>query len=415
MLGNSAPLGPLRDRETVAIIGAGPGGLACALTIQREAARRGITVRTLVFEGKDATHYKQCSGVLSPPLQQLLRDEFAIELPALVQREIQGYVLHTEDARIALSGVEHGGTSLAVRRQEFDTYLRQCAQQRGVEFVHARVTDLEFRDDGVWIFSWNGTYRAKVVVGAFGLSRAMLATLSARTAYRPPAVLETVVTKWHPGANLAPIPDLLDNYIHVMLPALPRIEFGALIPKGNHIAAIIAGEGVRTEDMDAFLALPEIRILAPATGSDLEYFKGRFPVGLARGSFGDRYVTVGDAAGLVRPFKGKGINSAIITGMRAAGVMMTEGVSAAAFRTFYRQCAEITGDIPYGRLVRRLACLASHHFSLRPLVRLAQQDPALRALLFDCVSGRETYRNIVLRPGNFSLAVRVGLATLRGR
>ena len=38
----------------------------------------------------------------------------------------------------------------------------------------------------------------------------------------------------------------------------------------------------------------------------LDYHRGCFPVKPAKHLFGDRYVTIGDAAGLIRPFKGKG-------------------------------------------------------------------------------------------------------------
>jgi len=39
---------------------------------------------------------------------------------------------------------------------------------------------------------------------------------------------------------------------------------------------------------------------------------------------------------------------------------------------------------------------------------MAEHEPAMRELLFDCVSGRETFRKIVLRQGNVGLATRLG-------
>jgi flavin-dependent dehydrogenase len=261
------------------------------------------------------------------------------------------------------------------------------------------------------LFTWAGTFRADAVVGAFGTGRVMADTFARRTAYRPPPLLETLVTKHHPlGEGSGDIPDLLGNFIHVFLPPLPRIEFGALIPKGDHVTAIIAGSAARTDDMTAFLALPAVRRLADIPPDPVHYYRGRFPVGLARGYYGDRYVTVGDAAGLVRPFKGKGITSAVVTGGLAAAAMLDAGISAAALREFARGCAEITGDLWYGRLVRGLAWITGHWFAVDPLVRQAHADAALRDVLFDCVSGRDTYRRIVLRRGNPALALRLALA-----
>jgi flavin-dependent dehydrogenase len=409
--GDDNRLGPLTDGQTVAVIGGGPGGIGCALALRREADKRNLRLRIVVFEGKRfGVHYNQCAGVLSPPLQQILRDNYALELPPeMIEREIKGYVLHSENKQIVLSGAEYGGSSLAVRRVQFDDLLERTAKERGIEIVQARATDLEFRNEEVVVFSWGGTLRAAAVVGAFGLSRAMTATLSRRTRYRPPSALDAMVTNFRPhGRDGGRVPSLLDDHIHVLLPPLKRIEFGAIIPKGNHLTVILAGENVRTDDMNAFLDLPPVHRLIPTRPEPDDYFKGRFPISLARHPFGDRYVTLGDAAGLVRPFKGKGINSAMITGGLAAQTMFDAGVSRRAFQGFYRQCSDITADMLYGKLIRKLTGLSAHGSFMDRVLDVAEHEPAMRELLFDCVSGRETYRKIVLRQGNAGLAARLG-------
>jgi flavin-dependent dehydrogenase len=369
----------------------------------------------MVFERKRlGIDHNQCAGVLSPPILAILQREFDITLPAeLLRNEIHGYVLHGARDSVLLRGDEHGGVTLTVRRNEFDAYLAKCAVERGIQIVQAQVTDLEFRADGVLIFTWIGTFSADVVVGAFGTGRVMEDTFGHSTAYTAPPTLGTLVTKYHPeGHERAIIPGLLDGNIHVFLPPLPRVEFGSLIPKGNHVTVIVAGKGLRTDDMCAFLALPQVRGVMEIAPDENQFYKGRFPVGLAGHYYGDRYVTVGDAAGLVRPFKGKGVTSAVITGGHAAMTMFEDGISFRAFGAFARRCAEITGDLWYGRLMRRLAWVTGHRFSFDPIIRQAECDSALRAVLFDCVSGRDTYRNIIRRPGNFSLTVKLGLATL---
>jgi len=403
-------LGPVRDGQTVAIIGGGPGGVGCALALQREARRLGREIRVVLFEGKRfGEHYNQCAGVLSPPCQELLQT-FDLVLPAdLIQREIAGYVLYGDREQLHLPEADGAAHSLAVQRSQFDQFLLEQAGIQGVEIVQGRVTDVEFHREEVIVYSWSGTYRACAVVGAFGLSKAMAACLARRVGYGPPPFLETLVTKLYPDSAEA-LPNLLENLIHVFLPRLPRVEFGALIPKSDHITVILAGWDVSAREMDAFLELPTVRSLLPPT-PHTDYFKGRFPIGLAKRSFGDRYVLIGDAAGLVRPFKGKGINSALTTGRIAAETLLQEGLSRTALAQFYRRCHELTGDLWYGRLMRRLAHLSAH-LSLDPILRLARQEPRLRQLLFDCVSGQETYRNIVRRRGNLGLAGRLAPALL---
>jgi len=53
---------------------------------------------------------------------------------------------------------------------------------------------------------------------------------------------------------------------------------------------------------------------------------------------------VGDAAGMVRPFKGKSVNSGFLTGIRAANTIMKVGISQKAFEAYYRSCRDVTYD-----------------------------------------------------------------------
>jgi flavin-dependent dehydrogenase len=52
----------------------------------------------------------------------------------------------------------------------------------------------------------------------------------------------------------------------------------------------------------------------------------------------------GDAAGLVRAFKGKGVTSVIQTGVRVAQVVMRQGISARALEVYREANHDIIGD-----------------------------------------------------------------------
>lgn len=391
-------LGPLKDGGRVAIVGGGPGGSSCAIALMRRSRRMGRGIEVFLFEPKEfGAHYNQCAGVLSPPLQETLSRELGVVLPKeLLQRRIQGYTLYSERDAIFLPTEREGEATFAVRRVELDRFLLHSAEEAGVQVIRSRAYDLEFDPDGVTVYCDSKSLQADVLVGAFGLEPTMGEALSRRTGYQSPPCLETVVTKIHP-AGLEPIPGLLEDIIHVFLPSLRPVEFGALVPKGNHITIIIAGRRVRVQEMQAFLQLPQVRKLLPERYEIKDYFKGTFPLGPARRSFGDRYVTVGDAAGLVRPFKGKGIYSAVLTGLRAAKTILEVGISREAFRHFYGECSELTRDVWYGRLVRILTLLLSKHLSFDPLIAMAKQDADVKQALYLAVSGHESYRNILLK------------------
>jgi flavin-dependent dehydrogenase len=395
----SASLGPLRDGARVVVVGGGPAGAGTALALNRLARRTGRAIDVTVFEGKvfaGERHFNQCAGVLSPPVAEVMEESLGIPFPRhLIQREIAGYVLHSDRRAILLDSDDP--PSYAVRRVQFDDHLLESARAAGIRVVACRVTDLEFHDDRVVVYAENGNAEADVVVGAFGADDGAAAVFRRSTEYRAPRFLSSIVTKIHPGPELMAA---FGDRIHAFLPSMPGVEFGAVTPKGNHLTTNIAGEDVDAATMDAFLRRDAVRSVLPrregAKGKrDLAFFKGRFPISPARAFHGDRWVAVGDAAGLVRPFKGKGVTSAILTAARAAETILRDGISQRAFSRYRRACRDITDDLPYGRAMRALAMALRRLNLLDSVMALAERDDRLRRALFGAVSAQSTYRAIV--------------------
>ena len=349
------------------------------------------------FSGEQ--HFNQCAGVLSSPIADLLEHELGIPFPYhLSQRTITGYILHTAHRQVVLDG-EHDPSS-ALRRIQFDAYMLEAACERGVEVTQARVTDLEFHSDRVVVYTESSQLSAEVVIGAFGLDEGTASIFHRTAGYLAPPSLSSVVTKYHPGDACM---STFGNRIHAFLPATTGIEFGAVTPKGNHLTINIAGKAADANLMDAFLSFPEVRNVLPclehSEGShpgDLFYYKGRFPSGLAHKFTGDRFVMVGDAAGLVRAFKGKGVTSAVQTGIRAARVILEEGISAGAFRAYHAANQDILEDLPYGRFMRILTIAASRIGLMDLALVAAETDPSLRQALFNAVSGYSPYKPVIL-------------------
>lgn len=398
----------LRSGSTVAIIGGGPGGAACAIRLRREAREAGRAIRVVLFEGKDfSLHYNQCVGVLSPPLSALLKDELGLTLPAgLVKQEIKGYRLHCCGEEILLADGETEEPTYAVRRSHFDRYLLEEARSLGVEVVPSRVTGVEWAERGqpqsVRVYSEGIFLRADVAVGAFGLDEAMLSVFETGTAgvggyRRPRSFLKTFVAKLHP-TDPGFIQQKLGDVVHAFLfpPSLPKIEFAALTPKGDHIVINIAGRQVTSADMDAFLELPLAKKLLPPFDRDaLHYYQGRFPTSQARNPYGDHYILVGDATGWLRPFKGKGINTALITGARAGRVLVQHGISPMALAHYAQECGDLTADFPYGLAVRTFTKGACRTGFFRALVRAARTDLQLRNAFYGAVSGQAPFKEVI--------------------
>ena len=388
--------GPLKNGSTVAIIGGGPTGTGCAIAIKNIARSSGKEIHVVLFEGKSyETHYNQCAGVLSPPILDIMERKLFLEFPChLIQREIAGYVLHTANRTIRLTGDE--GVTYAVRRVALDDFFLKTAREKGVEVIHSRVTDIEITDNRVMVYSESRNSRADFVIGAFGLDDGTARVFERRTPYRQPAFLSSIVTKIHPDPEYL---SRFGDYIHAFLPPIKEIEFGALTPKKNHITVNIAGRNVDSESMDMFLQLPAVKSHLPgafeAEKHHLFYFKGKFPCRVSKGYCGNRYIVVGDAAGFIRPFKGKGINMALLSGIGAARAAMISGISRDALSDCFRATTrEVADDRPYSAVLRWLATGGSSTSLMDSIVAAASDDIRLKNALFNSVSAQETFKKI---------------------
>lgn len=413
----STYLGPLKDGQTVAIIGGGPAGVSCAITLKNLAKKRKINLEVILYEYKDfegGIDHNECAGVLSQPIEHIIADNLGIPFPwHLVKRVVPGYYLHTNGHIIKLDG--EGEVSYALRRIQFDAYLLQQAKEAGATVISSKVTDVEITGDMVTVYSETKHVRADAVVGAFGLEEGTHRIFERETPYRSPKFLLTLLTKFHPKGKHHSL-EGTDGYIHAFLPSIKDIEFGAITPKADHYTINIAGAKISSRSMDEFLHLPGVLKILPENFSEsqekLDYHRGCFPIKPARHLFGDRYVTIGDAAGLIRPFKGKGVNSACLMGIRAAEVMMDVGISRKAFRTYLQSFREVIKDLPYAHTVRRLVIWGAYYGFLTPVIQIANTEPALKKALFDSVSGKKPYREIVFDTISISVIRKISTAII---
>lgn len=423
-MASEAGLGPLGAGGHAVILGGGPAGVACALALQRLALGEGTRFQVTIVESKEFAgerHHNQCAGVLSPPLARLLEDDLGIPFPGhLVRTVIAEYVLHAEQATLSLR--DPSVVSHAVRRVQFDAYMLDQARERGISLVSARAVDLEFRANGVVVYTDARPIEADLVVGAFGMDEGAAAIFQRACGYRPPQALASVVTKYHPGDQGM---EAFGARIHAFLPRHKRIEFAGVTPKGNHLTINIAGRSVDTALMREFLrsaamrrVLPNLDQAGAIDSNDLQCYKGRFPSSLAGKLFGDRYVMVGDSAGLVRAFKGKGITSAVQTGLRAAQTIVRAGISKQAFRQHYLRANEdLVGDIPYGRAMRLAVIVLANVGLFGPILAAGEREPRLREALFEAVSGDASYAQVWrkgLSPQSLRAMIRTTLRNPRG-
>lgn len=406
-------LGPLADGSTVVIIGGGPAGASCAVALKRGAAKLNRNINVIIYEPKDFDVVQnQCVGVLSPPFEEVLRDKLGMALPEeIVQRRITSYVLHATNSEVELSGEDKLGPTYSTRRKDLDKLLLDEAKRLGVEVIDRGIQEIEFFPEFIRIFSGQTNHQADCVVGAFGVDAGCLELLESYTPYRRPKFLRSVITNIYAENNF--IEERLKNNIHVFLMPIKNIEFAAITPKTDHITVNVCGKKVSSKDMDEFLSHPNVKGYLPPY-KNLIYYKGSFPISPARHLHQDRFVCVGDAGGLIRPLKGKGINSAILTGARAAQTMLETGISKEAFHRYYQMCHDLIDDAHYGKALRYLCNLSLRLNLLDALVELSKKDLLLYRAFYNIVSGHETYTNIVKQSLDIKFAFRLAFALAKG-
>ncbi len=403
-------LGPLEDGQTVVIIGGGPAGTSCAIKLSKLAKRRNIDLNVVLYEGKDfgkSEQFNPCVGVLSPPIEEILEKGLGIPFPRdLILEEIPAYYLHSDDDEIKLEG--DGEVSHAVHRMLFDNYLIYEAKDAGVKVIKGRVTNIDIDSTGIMVYSEKDNRRADVLIGAFGLDEGACKMFETTTHYRTAQYLSTILTKFYPEKEEM---EKFGNCIHAFLPSLKGIEFGAITPKIDHLDINIAGSKVNWRWMDNFLLMPQVTKVLPSNFAmqrhELSYSRWQFPTAPAKNLFGDRYVMIGDASGIVRAFKGKGVNTACITGIRAAEVMMDVGISKEAFKDYYDSFSDITGDLPYGKTVRRLATFSAHFGLFSAMIQLAKEDKDLKMAFFHSVAGSKMFKKIIFEAISVQLSWKV--------
>jgi flavin-dependent dehydrogenase len=395
----------LRDESRVVVIGGGPGGASCAIRLLQKAKERGLNLRVYIYEPKRfPRQHNPCMGVLVPPTAELLREHLRLELPAaLIKRTIKGFRLHSDHNDIELRSPHGEEPALMVSRSEFDQLLLSRAEEAGARLVRDRVTGLEFYPDNlehpVRVYSEGASRSADMIVAACGLDDGLLSVLEqasprARRYRRPRETMHSIIVKLPCDERY--IERRLHGEIHAfLLRQLPRIEFGAITPKGAHVLVNIMGRRVTSIDMEDFLLHPKVRALLPRFDlQKLDYYEGHAPVRHARNVSWDRFVAVGDATGWLRPFKGAGITTAIQTGIAAADVMLERGIDARALRSYALRSAALTSDHRHGRALRRLSRLGLDLGMIDGIIELAKTNRDLYALLYDIIAGRRDYRRL---------------------
>ncbi len=415
---------PLEDNQRVAVIGGGPAGSFFTYFLLLFAERLGLEVGVDVYESRDFSATgpggcNMCGGIVSESLVQNLALE-GIELPeTVVQRGIDSYVMHTEagtcpietpsqEKRIA--AVHRGGGPRTARIstwESFDRHLLNLAVSRGANVHRARVKEIRWNDGRPVVHAGSGPPQSyDLLVGAIGVNSPELKLFeSLGFGYQRPRVVRTYITELEFGAER--VKSIFGSSMHVFLLNLPRLEFAALIPKGDYVTLCMLGSDIDKRMIASFFAHPAVKCCFPPEWKPPEEACRCSPkmyFGASRQPFGDRVVLVGDSAA-ARLYK-DGIGAAFRTAKAAARAAVFEGVSAESFRIGYLpEVRNINRDNAYGKTVFSAVHLTKHlaissQAVLRAVVAESNKPAGRRRMslvLWDVFTGSSSYRDILFR------------------
>ncbi len=414
----------LDDGSRVGVVGGGPAGSLFAYFLLNMARTLGTDLDVVIFEPRDFEQAgprscNMCGGIISETLVQNLATEGINLPPTVIQRGIESYALHMDvgSVRIAtpldemrIGAVTRGAgpRDLKVRRWDsFDGHLLGLAQDQGVRVVRERIKHVAIEQGRPRLTTARGeAHTCDLVVVASGVNSPTPKLFeSLGLGYQRPTTTKTLIREYYVGEDV--IGQTLGSAMHVFLLNIPRLEFAAIIPKGDYVTMCLLGESIDSEVVNAFCDAPEVRRCMPPNWRPEERSCQCMPrmniIGVEK-PFADRAVFIGDC-GITRLYK-DGIGAAYRTAKAAARATLFEGISEEALRCSYmRACRRIRRDNFVGKVTFAVSRrIQKYRFARRAMLRMAigeQHKPGRRrrmsSVLWDMFTGSAPYSEVFLR------------------
>lgn len=415
----------LKSGSKVCVIGGGPAGSFFTYFLLDIAERLGVDIQLDNIEAKNFMKVgpvgcNHCGGIISESLVQLLSAE-GINIPTTVVRHgIDSYVMHTDDRNVKIETPLHEKRIASVFRgsgpigststewNSFDKYLQDLCAQKGANLIIDKVVDVIFTN-GKPVVKTSGKLEKEydLVVAAVGLDKKSLGMLKGiNVEFQAPDTTKTYIRELFLGEEI--VSQYFGNSMHVFLMDIPKLEFGALIPKGHYVTMVLLGEDIDKNMVQSFLASDEVVNCFP---KDWEMEKmmscqcyPRINTHTAKYMYGNRFVAVGDSA-TSKLYK-NGIGAAYITAKAAAATALFNGVSEEDFKKHYLPACR---SLHYDNLIGKIVFLVTKLIKTNALLKrgvvktvIKEQVKAgkkrnMSLVLWDTFTGSAPYKEIFLR------------------
>jgi flavin-dependent dehydrogenase len=414
----------LCNGSQIGVIGGGPAGSLFSYFLLQMAQRADIEVNVDIYERRDfcllgPAGCNMCGGVISESLVQALSVE-GIELPNdVVRRGIDSFIFHTAEESVTLyapfremriatvyRGAGPKGT-IQSRWRSFDDYLLGYAARSGGNVIRERVSSVSWLGDKPQVHTKDGQSRVyDLVVGAVGIKTANPGIFDdLGIGYKPPRTRRTSVVEFELGAEF--VDSKLGNSMHAFLLDLPKLDFAALIPKGDYVTMCLIGDNITPDFVHSFVNNPVVRDYIPIEQDNTIgtcHCSPQASLCNTTQYFGDRVLLLGDCS-MTRLNK-DGIGSAYRVAKAAAAAALFRGISSADFRKGFRPIyRSINRDNRFGRILYLVVgIIKKSRLLTRAVMRAARSEQQsagrkrrLSKVLWDIFTGSAPYQEVFLR------------------
>ncbi len=415
----------LNDGSRVAVMGGGPAGSFFSYFLLNLAERVGRQIQVDIYEPRDFSvpgpvGCNMCGGVVSETLVQYLAAEGINLPPTVVERGIDSYMLHMDVGSVRIDTPLHEKRIGAIHRgsgprdlrelkwESFDGHLLTIAMNRGARLIRQRVVEVAQADELIRIKTRNGQPESyDLLAVAVGVNTATLKLFQELDfGFRPPRKTKSFVREYYLGE------EVVDKYVgssfHAFLLNIDRLEFAAIIPKGDYVTLCLLGQDIDKDLLETFVADPVVKQCFPPDFSLDQVACWCAPHINVKGSiqpFGDRIVFIGDC-GVSRLYK-DGLGAAYRTAKAAASTAIFQGISAEDFRRHYWPvCQAIETDNLVGKFIFAIVGqIQQWRFARRAVLRMVSNEQAGKArpeqgmslVMWDMFTGSAPYREVFLR------------------
>jgi flavin-dependent dehydrogenase len=415
----------LGEGSRVAVMGGGPAGSFFSYFLLDMAERLGRQIQVDIYEPRDfnmpgPAGCNMCAGVVSETLVQYLAAEGINLPPTVVERGIDSYVLHMDVGNVRIDAVRHekrigtlyrgiGPRGLKeIKWESFDNHLLMLAIGKGACVIRQRVTEVHRQDGRLTIKAQNGPLEAyDLLAVTAGVNTAALKLFEGLGfGYQPPRTTKCFVREYYLGEEV--VERYMGSSFHAFLLNIPRLEFAAIVPKGDYVSLALLGQDIDRDMVQSFVNDPAVKgCLPPDFPSDQAacWCAPRINVRGSPQPFGDRIVFIGDC-GVSRLYK-DGVGAAYRAAKAAARTAMFQGISAVDFRRHYWPvCRAMETDNLIGKVIFTIVRqIQKRQFARRAVLRMVSSeqegkaDPArgMSLVMWDVFTGSAPYREVFLR------------------